>query len=160
MQQAWTSFWMNVSALFEAALMPFQAAARLVGLNPSIPQNYFFLVAAGFATLLFIHLYGDIVVLRRGRRTTGTVVGIDPGDDSPDRPIIRFRDASGREFTFTSDLSCNDTTRRIGATVEVDYDPAKPSRVREAGRPLAKLLYIAVLTFIAGLPLTAIFIVE
>lgn len=151
---------MNVSALFEAALTPFQAAARLVGLDPSVPQTYFFLVGTGFAILLFMHLHGDLVVLLRGRRTTGTVVGIDPGDESPDRPIIRFKDTSGRDFTFTSDLSCNDTTRRIGATVEVDYDPVKPSRVREAGRPIAKLLYIAVLTFITGLPLGAIFIVK
>ena len=151
---------MNVSALFEAALTPFQAAARLVGLDPSVPQTYFFLVGTGFAILLFMHLHGDLVVLLRGRRTTGTVVGIDPGDESPDRPIIRFKDASGRDFTFTSDLSCNDTTRRIGVTVEVDYDPVKPSRVREAGRPIAKLLYIAVLTFITGLPLGAIFIVK
>lgn len=151
---------MNVSALFEAVLTPFQALARLVGFNLSIPQTYFFLVAAGIASLLFIHLYGDLVILRRGRRAAGTVVGIDPGDDSPDRPIIRFKDASGREFTFTSDLSCNDTTRRLGAKVEVDYDPAKPSRAREAGRPVAKLLYLAVLTFITGLPLSAIFIIK
>lgn len=151
---------MNVSALFEAALMPFQAAARLVGLNPSIPQTYFFLVAALFASWLLVQLYGDFVLLRRGRRTAGTVVGIDPGDESPNRPIIRFKDVSGREFTFTSVLSCNDTTRRIGAQIEVDYDPAKPSRAREAGRPVAELLYLALLTFITGLPLAAVFVVR
>lgn len=160
MQQTWNHFWTNVTALFEAALTPFQAAARLVGLDPSVPQTYFFLVGAGFALLLFVHLHGDLVLLRRGRRTTGTVVGIDPGDDSPDRPIIRFKDASSRDFTFTSVLSCNDSTRKIGAKVEVDYDPAKPSRAREAGRPVATLLYLALLTAIAGLPLTAIFIVK
>ncbi|MGX1322131.1 hypothetical protein AB7M17_005584 [Bradyrhizobium sp. USDA 377] len=150
---------MNVSALFETALMPFQAAARLVGLNPSVEQTYFFLVGTGFAVVLFGHLYGDLVLLRRGRRTAGTVVGIDPGDESPDRPIIRFKDVSGREFTFTSVLGCNDTTRRIGAQVEVDYDPAKPGRAREAGRPVADLLYLAFLAFITGLPLGAIFFV-
>ena len=150
---------MQVTALFEAALTPFQAVARLVGLNPSAMQTYLFLVAAFFAAMLIIHLYGDLVLLRRGRRTAGTVVGIDPGDESPDRPIIRFRDASGREFTFTSTLSCNDTTRTIGAKVDVDYDPIKPARAREAGRPVSKLLYLAFLTLLTGFPFGLIFVV-
>ena len=140
-------------------MTPFQAVARLVGLNPSVPQTYLFLVAAVFATILIVHLYGDLVLLRRGRRAAGTVVGIDPGDESPDRPIIRFRDASGREFTFTSALSCNDTTRTIGAKVDVDYDPVKPGRAREAGRPMSKLLYLAFLIFLAGFPLGLVFVV-
>lgn len=159
MQQIWNSFWQKVTALFEAALTPFQAVARLVGLNPSIPQTYLFLVAAFFASILIIHLYGDLVLLRRGRRTAGTVVGIDPGDESPDRPIIRFKDASGREFTFTSTLSCNDTTRTIGAKVDVDYDPLKPGRAREAGRPVSSLLYLAFLIFLAGFPLGVLLVV-
>jgi hypothetical protein len=159
LQQIWNSFWQNVTALFEAALTPFQAVARLVGLNPSIPQTYLFLVAAFFASILVIHLYGDLVLLRRGRRTAGTVVGIDPGDESPDRPIIRFKDASGREFTFTSTLGCNDTTRTIGAKVDVDYDPLKPGRAREAGRPVSSFLYLAFLIFLAGFPLGVLLVV-
>jgi hypothetical protein len=159
LQQIWNSFWQKVTALSEAALTPFQEVARLAGLNPSVMQTYLFLIAAVFATILVIHLYGDLVLLRRGRRTTGTVVGIDPGDESPDRPIIRFRDASGREFTFTSTLGCNDTTRTIGAKVDVDYDPAKPGRAREAGRPVSSLLYLAFLTFLAGFPFGLIFVV-
>lgn len=159
MQQIWNSFWQNVTALFEAALTPFQAVARLVGLNPSIPQTYLFLVTAFFASILIIHLYGDIVLLRRGRRTAGTVVGIDPGDESPDRPIIRFKGASGREFTFTSTLGCNDTTRTIGAKVDVDYDPLKPGRAREAGRPVSSFLYLAFLIFLAGFPLGVLLVV-
>jgi Protein of unknown function (DUF3592) len=106
---------------------------------------------------LIMHLYGDLVLNRRGRRTAGTVIGIDPGDESPDRPIIRFRDASGREFTFTSTLGCNDITRIIGAKVDVDYDPAKPGRAREAGRPMSKLFYLAFLIFLAGFPFSLIF---
>jgi hypothetical protein len=153
LQQIWNAFWLKVTALFEAALMPFQEVARLAGLNPSVAQTYLFLVAAAFAPILIIHLYGDLVLRRRGRRTTGAVVGIDPGDESPDRPIIRFRDASGREFTFTSTLGCNDTTRTIGAKVDVDYDPAKPKRAREAGRPVSSLLYLAFLIFLIGFPL-------
>ena len=137
--------------MFEAALTPFQIVARLVGLNPSVAQTYLFLVAVFFAPMIIIHLYGDIVLLRRGRRTAGTVVGIDPGDESPDRPIIRFKDASGQEFTFTSTLG--DTTRIIDAKVDVDYDPVKPRRAREAGRPVSSLLYLAFLTFLAGFPL-------
>jgi hypothetical protein len=159
LQQIWNTFWMEVTALFEAALMPFQAVARLVGLNPSVGQTYLFLVAVCFAPLLIIHLYGDLVLLRRGRRTAGTVVGIDPGDESPDRPIIRFKDASGREFTFTSTLDCNDTTRMIGAKVDVDYDPVKPRCAREAGRPVSKLLYLAFLTLFVAFPLGLLFFV-
>ena len=151
MQQIWNAFWQEVTALFEAALTPFQIVARLVGLNPSVAQTYLFLVAVFFAPMIIIHLYGDIVLLRRGRRTAGTVVGIDPGDESPDRPIIRFKDASGQEFTFTSTLG--DTTRIIDAKVDVDYDPVKPRRAREAGRPVSSLLYLAFLTFLAGFPL-------
>ena len=139
--------------------MPFQAMARLVGLNPSVAQTYLFLVAAFFATLSLIHLYGDLVLLRRGRRTVGTVVGINPGDESPDRPIIRFKDASGRDFTFTSTQGCIHTTRTIGAKVEVDYDPVKPSRAREAGRPMSKLLYFAFLTLFTGFPLSLLLFV-
>ena len=153
MQQIWNAFWQEVTALFEAALTPFQIVARLVGLNPSVAQTYLFLVAVFFAPMIIIHLYGDIVLLRRGRRTAGTVVGIDPGDEAPDRPIIRFKDASGQEFTFTSTLGCNDTTRIIGAKVDVDYDPVKPRRAREAGRPVSSLSYLAFLTFLAGFPL-------
>src|SRR5262245_50455544 len=150
---------MEVTVLFEAALAPFQAVARLVGLSPSIAQTYLFLVAAAFAPLVIIHLYGDLVLLRRGRRTVGTVVGIDPGDESPDRPIIRFNDVSGREFTFTSELSCNDTTRTIGAKVDVDYNPAKPRRAREAGRPVSKLVHLAFLALFIGFPLGMLFFV-
>jgi hypothetical protein len=151
LQQIWNAFWQEVTALFEAALTPFQIVARLVGLNPSVAQTYLFLVEVFFAPMIIIHLYGDIVLLRRGRRTAGTVVGIDPGDESPDRPIIRFKDASGQEFTFTSTLG--DTTRIIDAKVDVDYDPVKPRRAREAGRPVSSLLYLAFLTFLAGFPL-------
>ena len=159
MQQIWNSFWLNVIALFEAALTPFQEVARLFGLDPSVVQTYLFLVTAFFASILIIHLYGDLVLLRRARRTAGTVVGIDPGDEAPDRPIIRFKDTSGQEFTFTSALSCNDITRTIGAKVDVDYDPLKPRRAREAGRPVSKLLYLAFLTFLAGFPLGLLLVV-
>ena len=159
MEQIWNTFWLKVIALFEAALTPFQGVARLVGLNPSVAQTYLFLVAALFAPMLIIHLYGEITLLRRGRRTAGTVVGIDPGDEAPDRPIIRFKDASGREFTFTSPLSCNDTTRTIGAKVDVDYDPVKPRRAREAGRPVSRLLYLALLIFLTGFPLCLLLVV-
>lgn len=159
MQQIWNTFWLEVIALFEAALTPFQHVARLVGLNPSVAQTYLFLVTAFFASLLIIHIYGDLVLLRRGRRTAGTVVGIDPGDESPDRPIIRFKDTSGQEFTFTSTLSCNDTPRTIGAKVDVDYDPIKPKRAREAGRPVSSLLYLAFLIFLTGFPLVLLLVV-
>ena len=110
---------------------------------------FFTLLFVGYAAQL---LYTDFVLSRRGRRATGTVVGIDPGDETPDRPLIEFRDQSGRVVVFRSYLGVNETTATIGAPVDIVFDPLHPKRAREVGRAGAKAYHlIFVLVFIVML---------
>ncbi len=105
---------------------------------------FFTLLFVGYAAQL---LYTDFVLARRGRRATGTVMGIDPGDETPDRPLIEFRDQSGRMVVFRSHLGVNETTGTIGARVDIVFDPMHPKWAREVGRTGAKayhLIFVAV----------------
>ena len=78
------------------------------------------------------------------------MVGIDPGDESPDRPLIEFHDQLGRTVVFTSHLGVNATTRTIGAQVEIMFDPAHPRRAREVGRVWAKAYHMLFLVLFVG----------
>jgi hypothetical protein len=82
----------------------------------------------------------DLVLRSRRAFATGRVVKIDTSSDAPYTPTIEFRDASGRAWTFDSNLQINGTTKTIGAEVAIMYDPANPKRAREVGRPFAKAL--------------------
>lgn len=147
-------FWAGVEQAFHHLLSPFRISSEtLLGYSPPDIQIWVFLVAAFMFLLAAPGTYGDIVLMRRSVRTTGKVVRIDEGSsDGPDTPIIDFRDASGRLWTFESELGCNAATRRIGASVPVIYDPLNPKRAREDGRRLSKIWRFAAWhAFIVGL---------
>lgn len=146
MEQAWNFFFFGVQRLFIEAASPFVAISRQAGLELTPAQVWML-----FFTLLFVgysvdFLYVDFMLAQRGRRAVGTVVGIDPGDESADRPIIEFRDQADRAVTFTSHLGVNDTTGTIGAKVDILFDPLHPKRAREVGRTG----YLVFLAFFIG----------
>lgn len=138
MQQRWEAFWQQVEQGFHHALSPFRMAAEALGYAPSDMQIWAFLVALFMFALAAPSTYGDYVLIRRRAYAVGKVVDIDTSGDSPDTPIIDFRDASGKVWRFDSSLPCNATTGTIGAEVRVIYDPLHPKRAREDGRSFAK----------------------
>lgn len=147
MEQAWNSFFLGVRHAMDAIALPFIDAARAVGIELVAAQVWML-----FFTLLFLayavrFFFGEAALNRRGRRAVGTVIGIDPGDEAPDRPIIEFTDHLGRTVVFTSYLGVNDTTRGVGSSVEIVFDPHRPSRAREVGRPLGKTYHYLFLVF-------------
>ena len=146
-EQIWNSFFLLVRDALILAASPFIVLARQAGVELNAAQVWML-----FFTLLFVgyaaqFLYTDFVLARRGRRATGTVVGIDPGDEAPDRPIIEFRDQMGRDISFTSHLGVNATTERIGAPVDIVFDPVHPKRAREVGRASAKAYHLIFVAF-------------
>ena len=144
MQQQWEVFWAHVSELAHQALSPLRAAAEAVGFHPSDIQIWCFLCALFVVALVVPRSYGDLVLRRRRVVAMGTVVAIDTSGDGPGTPTIEFPDASGKVRRFDSDLPINGTTEVVGAPVEVMYDPLRPARAREAGRPLAKAVNVIV----------------
>ncbi len=143
-EQIWNSFFYQVRLLFIDAASPFIFLLRQVDLELNAAQAWML-----FFTLLFVgyaaqFLYTDFVLARRGRRTTGTVVGIAPGNESSDRPKIEFRDQSGRVVVFTSHLGVNAETGTIGAPVDIVFDPQRPKRAREVGRSGAKAYHLII----------------
>ncbi|MFK0687255.1 DUF3592 domain-containing protein [Mesorhizobium sp. IMUNJ 23033] len=96
--------------------------------------------------------YGDLVLRRRRAYATGKVVKIDMSDDAPNTPTIEFTDRHGHIWRFDSNLPVNDATGSVGAVVEVMYDPQRPNRAREVGRPVMKAAHTALwYTIVAGL---------
>jgi len=144
-EQIWTSFFQQVKALFEMAALPFVTLAAQAGLPLNTAQVWMLFFTLLFAGYALHFLYVGWILDQRGRRATGKVVGMDPGDDGPDHPIIEFRDVSGRAFVVTSHLSVNKDTRAVGAPVDVIYDPNNPNHAREVGRQGAKALHLALL---------------
>lgn len=149
-EQLWNSFFLQVRDAVHAVASPFIVLARQVGLELNAAQVWML-----FFTLLFLgfalsFLYDEFALVRRGRRTTGTVVGIDPGDESPDRPIIEFHDQSGRKVIFTSYRGVNAKTGTIGARVDIVFDPLRPKRAREAGLTGILSLHFLFLVFFVG----------
>ncbi|WFP60064.1 DUF3592 domain-containing protein [Mesorhizobium sp. WSM4904] len=152
MEQSWTAFWTRVSEAFHQALFPFRAVAQVLGGHPSDIQIWCFLCGVFFLTVVAIQTYGDIVFRRCGVLATGKVVRIDKSSDGPDTPIIEFADRLGKTWRFTSYLPVNGTTGNVGAPVEVMYDPLRPKRAREVGRPLMKAVHLIVwYAVVAGL---------
>ena len=149
-EQIWNAFFGQVRQLFIEAASPFIFVARQVGLELNAAQVWMLFFTLLFAAYAFQFLYGDFVLARRGRRAIGKVVGIDPGDESPDRPLIEFSDQSGVKVVFTSHLGVNATTRTIGAQVDIVFDPLHPRRAREVGRAGAKAGYLIFLGFFVG----------
>jgi hypothetical protein len=150
MEQAWNSFFWGVRQLFIDAASPFVALSHAAGLDLNAAQVWMLFFTLVFLAFLLSFLYDELVLGRRGRRTTGTVVGIDPGDESPDRPVIEFRDHSGRKVVFTSYRAVNAMTATIGAPVEVVFDPLRPKRAREAGKTDLLSLHFVFLVFLVG----------
>jgi hypothetical protein len=149
-EQIWNAFFWSVRQLFIEAASPFVELARQAGLELNFAQVWLL-----FFTLLFVgyaahFLYVDHILLRRGRKAVGTVVAIDPGDETDDRPIIEFLDQTGRTVTFISHLGVNATTGTIGAKVDILFDPLHPKRAREVGRIGAKAGYLVFLAIFIG----------
>jgi hypothetical protein len=92
---------------------------------------------------------------RRGQKAVGTVVGIDLGDETDDRPIIEFLDQTGKAVVFTSHLGVNATTGTVGAKVHILFDPLHPKRAREIGRFGAKAYYLGFLAVFIGMMIFA-----
>ena len=89
-EQIWISVFFLVRDALFSVTSPFIFLARQVGLelNPAqVWMLFFTLLFVGYAAQL---LYGDFVLSRRGRCATGTVVGIDPGDETPRPPVDRI----------------------------------------------------------------------
>jgi len=152
MEQSWNSFWGSVSQAFHHALSPFRALAEVFGYAPSDIQTWCFLCGVFVLVLVVPNTYGDLVLRRRRAYATGKVVKIDMSDDAPNTPTIEFTDRQGRIWRFDSNLPINDATGSVGAVVEVMYDPQRPNRAREAGRPVMKAAHTALwYTIVAGL---------
>ena len=144
MELSWTGFWAGVTHAAHQALSPFRAIAETFGQQPSDMQIWCFLCGVFFLALVGTQTYGDLLLRRRGVVATGKVVGLDKSDDGPDTPIIEFADRLGKTWRFTSNLPVNGTTGSVGASVEVKYDPLRPKRAREVGRPLVKAAHMAI----------------
>ena len=146
-EQIWNGTFYLIKGLFEQAAVPAILVARQLGFELNAAQVWMLLFTLLFAGYLAYFLYIDWVLSQRGRRALGTVIGLDPGDGGPDRPIVRFKDTSGKEFVVTSHLGVNRQTGSVGAQIEMVYDPNDPRRAREAGRLGAKQFYLAFLVF-------------
>lgn len=142
MEQSWNGFWASVSQVFHQALFPLRAVAEALGLHLGDAQIWCFLCGVFVLTLVGIQTYGDLLLKRRGVVATGKVVSLEKSDEGPDTPIIEFADRRGKTWRFTSSLPVNKTTKSVGASVEVKYDPLRPKRAREVGRSLAKAAYM------------------
>ena len=149
-EQIWNAFFGGVRQLFIEAASPFVVIARQVGLELNSAQVWMFFFTLPFVGYAAYFLYVELMLSRRGRRAVGTVVGIDPGDETADRPIIEFHDQAGRAVVFTSQLGVNATTGTIGARVDILFDPLHPKRAREAGRTGAKAGYLIFLAIFIG----------
>ena len=150
MEQIWNAFFGGIRQLFIEAALPFVELARQAGLelNPAqVWMLFFTLFFVGYAAYF---LYVELMLSRRGRRAVGTVVGIEIGDETADRPMIEFLDQTGRAVTFTSHLGVNATTGAVGAKVDILFDPLHPKRAREIGRFGAKAYYLVFLAFFIG----------
>ena len=125
---------------FGFLLSPFRFVMQAVGLHPSDIQVWALLVGLFLLCLSLPVTYGDWVLSRRQRRTTGTVLAIDMRGEAPYSPTIGFTDLHGRAYKFDSSLPLSRRTDQVGAAVEVIYDPLNPKRAREAGRPLGRAI--------------------
>lgn len=144
-EQVWNSIFWQVRALFDLAATPFIALAARAGVELNSGQVWMLFFTLTFAIVLAVFLNDEHILARRGMRTTGKVVGIDPGDEAPDTPIIEFRDDRGNPVVFRSLYGCTAETGQLGAKVPIVFDPRKPTRVREIGRGGAKAYHVGFL---------------
>jgi len=139
MQQQWALFWSRVDDTAHQALWPFRTLAESLGIAASDGRIWFFLCALFVLALLVPSTYGDMVLRRRRVVTKGKIVKINQDSDGLNTPTIEFVDRFGRMWCFDSALPIfNRKTSGIGATVPIMYDPFRPTRAREIGRPLIK----------------------
>lgn len=150
-EQIWNSFFWGVRQLFIDAVSPFVALSRAAGLDLNAAQIWMVFFTLPFVGYAAYFLYVELTLSHRGRRVVGSVIGIDPGDESPDRPIIEFRDHAGSKVVFTSHLGVNATTGTLGAKVDILFDPLHPKHAREVGRSWAKAGYLVFLAVFIGL---------
>src|SRR3569832_2619267 len=85
-------------AMFQTVLVPGRWLLEHVGMHPIDMQVWALYVAVFMLMLGGASTYGDVVLMRRQVRTTGTVTGIDR--DDVDTPRISFRAAVGVCFVF------------------------------------------------------------
>jgi Protein of unknown function (DUF3592) len=67
--------------------------------------------------------------VRHSAVASGTIVGLTENRESEEIsyfPKVRFQTASGREFTFESEMGSSPEAGRIGDTVAVRYRPDQP----------------------------------
>ena len=147
MEQAWNSFFWSIRQLFDRAASPFVALASRFGLELNAGQMWMIFFTLPFVLYAAYFLYVDLMLSRRGVKAVGTVIDIDPGDETADRPIIEFRDERGNPVVFTSHLGVNAMTGTVGARVDILFDPVEPRRAREIGRNGAKAAYLVFLAF-------------
>lgn len=138
MQLQWVAFWSGVEDAAHRALWPFRAIAEALGIAASDMRIWLFLCAIFLLALSVPATYGDLVLRRRHALAGGKVVKINRDSDGLETPTIEFADRCGKTRRLDSSLPVNGTTRTLGATVWVMYDPLHPQRAREAGRPLMR----------------------
>lgn len=150
MEQAWNSFFWSIRQLMDQAASPFVVLASRLGLELTAGQVWMTICTLPFILYAAYFLYVELMLSRRGVKAVGTVIDIDPGDETADRPVIAFRDQRGNPVVFTSHLGVNAMTGTVGAKVDIRFDPVEPRRAREIGRSGAKAVYLVFLAvFIA-----------
>jgi hypothetical protein len=141
--------------LFSLILVPGHWLMQRLGLEPTDLQVWALMVGVFMLTLGGASAYVDIILMQRRVRTTGTIVRIDR--DDVDTPRIAFADVHGRTHEFSSSLPVRGGADTMGDTVAVIYDPQNPRRVREAGRPILKVLGAVVWFGLASVTLSYAF---
>jgi hypothetical protein len=140
----------RIESAFDTLSAPVRWPLEQLGFQPTSFQVYLFLVGLLLLYLAWTASGGRWLLApsRRGR-AVGTVVEIDTRGDSP-TPVIRFTDATGRDWQFNSDIPTNAQTARVGATVALSYDVGNPRLALEDGRVLYKsIVTLALLVFAA-----------
>jgi len=123
-------------------MQPFRLAMEAVGLHPVDMQVWALMVGLFLLIGVVPQTVTDLILTRRKALATGEVISLRDDNDGGFFPTIAFRDATGGRWQFESHLTTNAHTCDVGAAVPVIYDPRRPTRAREAGRPVARVTLI------------------
>ena len=114
------------------------------------------LVGVGLLVGSGLAYYSTQGFLERAVAASGSVVKlartIDSDGDDTYAPVVSFHLKSGPLQTFTSSISSRPASYQPGETVEVLYDPAKPSDARI--RSFSQLYILPLVLLLIGLPFT------
>jgi hypothetical protein len=96
----------------------------------------FFLGLGGlFGYYAWSQASGHLALASRGQRAEATVAGYEENRGRRSTtyyPVLRFATADGRRIEATSGASADPSVLRRGQRVAVLYDPADPTRARQA----------------------------